>query len=792
MGRTRGYRFNPTGVNVLATLLVASGVMAARANAEPVAGGTLDPTRIPKYVTPLVIPPEMPKSVSDPTVDYQIAVRQFTQQILPPKGVWRSGPGNPTTVWGYGSIDHPGTVTEGGSFNNPSLTVEVTKDVTTTVNWINDLQDANGPLPHLFAVDRTLHWANPEQATCGDGMARTDCRPDPLHPANAAIDFTQPYLGPVPVVTHVHGAHTDAASDGYTEAWYLPASADGLISPVTGQPYATFGAKVNELVDREGEIKENTVLGEAVFEYWNDQPSTTLWYHDHSLGMTRLTVAAASAGFWLIREEGGGETGLVDGVLPCCSPKLGDAPGTSYYEIPLAIQDRSFNRDGSLFYPADRAFFEGLSKGQDPASNPRMVIDFIDDPRRSGVPTPSDISPLWNPEAFFNTMVVNGRTWPFLEVEPRRYRLRFVNANDSRFLNLALRVVGGPGPDGEFGTADDVLGAELPFFMIGSEQGLLPDVVEVRTGSTTTYVDGEPVTEPTRDPQEALLMGPAERPDVIVDFSGLPLGTRVRMTNTGPDAPFGGFPDTPADPGSTGQVMEFHVNVPLDPAGDPSTPAQALVLEDQTEGFDQIVPDRTRTLALLEEGSGSICAGVDAEGEFLVPIKQEQGAVPPDCSPTSAPFGPQAAVLGNVDMGGYPSVQLWADEIQQNPGLDATEDWEFWNFSADAHPIHIHLVGFEVLGRQELMLNEDGEPAVPGVPVADTETPALPWETGFKDTVTALPGEITRVRATFDLPGLYVWHCHILSHEDNEMMVPYCIGDPATGVCSGNDVADGS
>ena len=139
--------------------------------AAPVPGGSLDPTTIPKYVSPLVIPPEMPGSISDSTVNYQIAVREFKQQILPPGFKM-------TKVWSYGSIDQPGTVTEGGSFNYPAFTVEATSNNTTKVKWINDLVDKKGKfLPHLLkdTVDQTLHWANPPAKGCMDGTDRTDC-----------------------------------------------------------------------------------------------------------------------------------------------------------------------------------------------------------------------------------------------------------------------------------------------------------------------------------------------------------------------------------------------------------------------------------------------------------------------------------------------------------------------------------------------------------------------------------------------------------------------------------------
>src|SRR4029450_7365912 len=142
--------------------------------------------------------------------------------------------------------------------------------------------------------------------------------------------------------------------------------------------------------------------GTAVFEYPNDQRATTLWYHDHTLGMTRANVYAGPAGFYLLR---GGPADAVGGRLPGPAPALGDPAGLRYYEIPIAIQDRSFNTDGSLFYPDSRAFFDELFRPHLPDG---------------------DFSPIWTPAVRGNTVVVNGRTWPYLEVEPRRYRFRFL------------------------------------------------------------------------------------------------------------------------------------------------------------------------------------------------------------------------------------------------------------------------------------------------------------------------------------------------------------------------------
>src|SRR4029079_8874085 len=138
----------------------------------------------------------------------------------------------------------------------------------------------------------------------------------------------------------------------------------------------------------------------------------TLWYHDHTLGMTRQNVYAGPAGFYLIR---GGPEDAKAHALPGTAPALGDPPGKKYFEIPIVIQDRSFRSDGSLFYPDSRECFDGYPG-----------------PYIPNTPIP----PIWNPEFFGDMMVVNGRTWPYLVVVRRRYRFRFLNGCNSRFLLL--------------------------------------------------------------------------------------------------------------------------------------------------------------------------------------------------------------------------------------------------------------------------------------------------------------------------------------------------------------------
>jgi spore coat protein A len=626
-------------------------------------GGTLAPGDVDKYVLPLVKPPAMPGTFRRNQDLYKIAVRQFSQRILSP-------PHPETTVWSYGSVDYPGTVAEGGTFNYPAFTIEAAWNKKTHVIWRNQLMDADGNyLPHLLpgAVDPTTHWANPP-----GGLAGRDTRP-------SFASTPGPYTGPVPIITHLHGGHTREDSDGYPEAWYLPAAAN---IPAGYARTGTFWDYYNEKYGHGWEY------GDAAFQYLNDQSATTLWYHDHALGMTRLNVYAGPAGFYLIR--GGPDDVVLDSrdgstaILPGPAPGVGDDPLGEYGEIPIAVQDRSFNADGSLFYPDSRTFFDGFPG------------PYIPD-------TP--VSPIWNPEFFGNMMVVNGFTWPYLEVEPRRYRFRLLNGCNSRFLILQFERPG------------------VEVWQIGAEGGFLPAPVRLNDYPYPGSTGGG----------ATVLMALAERADLIVDFSAA-AGTSFRLLNLGPDEPFGGgtidVDFDPSDPDSTGQVMEFRVSA--GPVADPTTPPQYLQL-----------PAITR-----------VGAGVPRDLSL-----NEEVYEPADI--------PTAALLGTWDTGtGQPTPLLFGDPITENPAVGGVEKWVFYNVTEDAHPIHIHLVQFEVVGREAI----GGGPSVAG------SNGPLPWETGFKDTVIAYPGEVTRVKMQFDLPGFYVWHCHIVEHEDNEMMRPYHVG----------------
>jgi spore coat protein A, manganese oxidase len=639
------------------TLYLHNGVGVEEVLAAPIPGGTLAPGTIPKFVRPLVIPPAMPQS--DLNV-YNIAVRQFQQEILPP-------PLPATTVWSYGAALNPAT------FNYPAFTIEATRGTAVTVTWINDLKDSNGNfLPHLLPVDPTLHWANPPGGTAG-----RDSRP-----SFAATPGS--YLGPVPIVTHAHGMEdVEDWSDGYAEAWFLPAAAN------IPSDFATVGTWFEFFKTKAGLLGATWGPGQATFRYPNSQRPSTAWYHDHTLGLTRLNVYAGPAGFFIIRSADPADNPTVAGtgapaILPGPAPQRGDAQGMKYIEIPIAIQDRSFNTDGSLFYPDTRAFFDGF------------LGPFIPN---------SDVSPIWNPEFFGNCIVVNGRTWPALDVEPRRYRFRLLNGCQSRFLILNF---------------DD---PKVEVWQIGAEGGFLRAPVQL----------------------DEILIGPAERADIIVDFAGVKFGTNVTLRNRGPDEPFGGRGFRPADPQTTGQVMQFRVNQGV-PVGfvDPTTPPAQLVMP-PAPGLSET---RTRSLALLE-----------------------LAAAPP------APDIPIEARLGTFDPAlGTPAgitFLRWEDPETENPDPGDVEIWELYNFTEDAHPIHVHEVFFEVVNRQRLD-KKTGRPIQ--APTAPT-----PTENGFKDTVIAYPGEVTRIRMRFANAGQFVWHCHIVEHEDNEMMRPYRIGPMQPG-----------
>jgi spore coat protein A len=418
----------------------------------------------------------------------------------------------------------------------------------------------------------------------------------------------------VRALTHLHGGFVAGADDG--------------------NPFHTQFADEY----RRGETQTVT--------YPNDQPATTLWYHDHAVAVTRLNVYAGLAAYYLIRDAN--DTGA--------EPNPIGIPGGSY-EIPIVIQDRTFTRQGQLFYPG----------------------------------------PGWVPEFFGDTAVVNGAPFPFLAVEPRKYRLRFLNGSNSRFYNLDFA-------DG------------LAFHHIGSEGGMFAAPVRTRR----------------------ILILPAERADVIVDFAGLE-GQSLVLRNT--KLPSGVV--SPASP-RLPLVMLFRVGTTVTDPGPPTIPTS---LPGSLPNF--AAPTRERYITLEEV--------LDAAGE---PIR---------------------SLIDGLRFDDPVNIQVPAGDV---------EDWLLINLSADTHPIHLHLPQFQVVSRRPFDVagyqaaldaaraaggpNPDPAPFYTGGPL-----PLQTDDRGFKDTVSANPAVVTRIRSPFDLPtGVsgtqkYVFHCHILEHEDNDMMRPY-------------------
>jgi spore coat protein A, manganese oxidase len=600
--------------NTLSGLVAIIALMLISLTIEAQAPLPLDPKTLVKYLDPLPIPGPM-QPVTPGGTYYEVGAWQISQQLhsqLPP-----------TVVWGYG--------TSQATASYPAATFEVTRGTPIQVRWTNNLVDQFGdPLSHPLIVDQTLHWADP----LGIGHAM------------------EPYMGPIPLTTHVHGGEFEPQSDGHPDSWFTP----------------------NFAVKGSGWIHE-------VFNYANDQPAATIWYHDHALGITRLNVYMGLAGFYIIRDPVNEPAGLPSGA----------------YEIPLAIQDRMFDVTGQLLYP---------SVGVNPMDHP-----------------------FWTPEFFGDTILVNGKVWPYLDVEPRKYRFRMLNGSSARFYSLKLinAVTLLPGP---------------AFWQIGTDGGYLDSAVMLN--------------DPANPASPRLLMAPGERADIVIDFSGLAPGTLLTLNNNAKSP----FPKGAAvDPQTTAQIMQFRV--------------VSLTAPDTS-----VIPSTLNTITRLNPANATVVR--------TLTLNETMGM-----------GGPLAMFLDG---------KAWdpmVSPITELPKLGATEIWEIINLTADTHPIHLHLVQFQLLSRQKFQASKyqkSYDALNPVLPAATTTNPPIgpfltgkpmppdPNENGWKDTVKMNPGEVTRIivrfapigesavtNYSFDAtaePG-YVWHCHILEHEDNEMMRPY-------------------
>ncbi|MBA3721231.1 MAG: multicopper oxidase domain-containing protein [Parachlamydiaceae bacterium] len=753
---------------------------------------------IPKFVEPLT-------TYNGERVDgirkIKVTAKEFQQKILPnsfyqnlPRSVTYKSvetgmplvtidPREGTYMWGYEMSD--GKKTYGPSY--PAHTVEVERHKKSYVKGLNHLfpfkdkkgRILKGPLLQKFlTVDVSFQWANPlNWPQFGQGFDTYD--PE-VYPFGTGMPQGNPgiYEGPQPITIHLHGAENPSYADGDPNSWWTPGK------KIKGASFVS-----NKLI------------------YPNSQPATTLWFHDHVLGITRLSVLAGQAGFYFIRGE---PESSVSPPLP-----------KDDFEVEMIISDRQFDTHGQLFFPDGNPLTAGLNG---PPGNP-------------------DINPYAIAEFFGDVMCVNGKSWPYLEVEPRRYRFRLLDSCNARFLALYL-------------TSNDNTNTSVPqIWQIGTDGGLLDKPVNINSFIPFTYNTSDlcPPEDPDLGPvfdSPRLLFAPGERMDVIIDFTGYE-GKNITVNN---DAP-GPFPGggTLLDPDVEGLIMQFRVKNKRsspDKSFNPAIPGATLRKGDKAivrlaNGKGKlapgVVPNLTRSLVLIEQEDPYstapvvvLCNNTSYDGKN--PYNKE---ILPDSVP-------------------YNNGSLYVTEI---PQVGSTEIWELVNLTPDAHPIHIHLIQFQLINRQAFYVGNTVPPFVclgsyrdlyetawnkflnrpktvpPGTvytygsPFSYLSTPKLggnpdvapflrgpviapdPNEYGWKDTIKIYPGTVTRLairwapqdipvggvsagenRFAFDptsklgdkkdkfgYPGGsgYVWHCNILDHEDNMMMRPFQVSNKA-------------
>jgi len=624
------------------------------------------------------------------------------------------------------------------------------RGTSTPVTYINDLGNAatTNVLAYRYSTDQTLHWADPlaPWAIANDCMMKmsmkmyTDANGVPVGYPPFGDACAQNYAGPVAAVPHLHGGEVPPEIDGSPDSWF---TSDGAH---WGHKYYSAAAPGNS----------------ALYKYPNIQDAAPLWFHDHTLGATRLNVYAGLAGAYFIEDPAvipvgktttrGTPGTCTTGCLPANLQPIADV-------VPMVIQDRMFDTNGQLFFQADSA--GGILW----ALNPEH--------------------PYWSPEVVGDTIGVNGQAWPFLNVEAKRYRFLFLNGSNARTYELSI-------PNGP------------PFWVIGTDGGYLDTPVKL----------------------QSLTMMPGERYEVIIDFAGF--ARKNMIVSNSARTP---YPKGPPPQGSTlGRVMQFRVGAAPALADTSYNPASLAPLRSGTNAIVRLttggvapVAAKTRALTLNEvmgmpmtvtnPVTGLVTAYPGGPMEILVNNTKWNGIDPVSMTPR-ADF---TAMTVN-------GVKTYFSELPQEGD---TEVWEIINLTADAHPIHLHLIQFQLINRQNFnasnykkayaaafptLLFQPGfgpplnyNPSVATGNKYGGNPDLFPYlqgpvmmpmaqEQGWKDTMIMFPGQVTRIAVRWAPTGLsttsppaarafafdpnsggqfnYVWHCHILDHEDNEMMRP--------------------
>jgi spore coat protein A len=680
-------------------------------------GTPLPGSAIPQFIDPLPVlsvaggPME---TIVAGTNEVTLTMKEFLSDVMPSAFAPANGqPYAGTWVWGY----RAGITSDNpaGTYIGPVFVA--TRGAPTQIRFVNNIP-FNPNLAWREWTDQTLHWADPlhnEMNHCNHSIEPGQ------PPAGTCGDH---YGGPIPAVPHLHGAETPPVLDGGPDAWF---TSDGAYH---GHAYYTHPGVV-------------AAANEAVYRYLNTQEAAPIWFHDHLLGGTRLNVYAGLAGAYAIIDP---NASLPTGLHPVGLQQGSD--GAVDYLIPLVIQDRMFDTNGQLYFP---------NLGINPEH------------------------PFWIPEFVGDTIVVNGKAWPFLDVKPKRYRFLFINGSNARTYELFLA-----------NPVTKVMGP--PIWQISTDGGYLDTPVLIDPNAAKPAIT-------------KLTLMPGERAGVIIDFGGF-AGQTLIMRNTGRTP----YPKGEAPQGTTlGQIMLFRVGA--------GTVADASY--DPASG----VPLRTPMVRLVDPTAGTLAAGLTADKTRQLTLNEIIGA-----------GGPLEILVNNTKWDGkrgdgstrddFTPVTVGGitDYYSELPDEGDTEVWEIVNLTADAHPMHTHLTQFQLINRQNFNTNKyaksysaafQGGAFIPAYgPPLDYNTgntralggnpditpflqgPAMPPdpnEAGWKDTIHALPGQVTRIAVRYsptDTPAGthgaypfdpnsekhgYVWHCHIVDHEDNEMMRPLAV-----------------
>jgi len=577
-------------------------------------------------------------------------------------------------------------------------------------------------------------------------------------------------VGDLPVnriATHLHGGATPWFSDGTPFQWFTPSGKHGSsFMNVPGFP---------------------TLPGTASYYYPNDQSARLVWYHDHAIGITRLNAYAGIASAYIITDDF--EAGLVSsGLLP-------DLVG-----IPLVIQDKGFvaktilHQDrtwrwgdpGSLWYPHEYEVNDFRS-----GTNPKGRLDWgvTADPPSQGTKLLPPVSAI--PEAFFDTIIINGGIYPKVSVPPKRVRFRLLNASQARFYHLNLYAE----DLSHLGEARvDIAGPTM--YQVGTEGGFLPAAAVHNNTTPIPLVYPSDETAANPDGPFNLLLAPAERADVVIDFNGVSAGSSFILYNDAPapfpggdsrndyftgcpdQTPIGGAPSTATGFGpNTRTLLKIVVASGTGDSVSSPTWLAKLNLQLRTNFLTGNQPG-----LLFNNGDPSIPAfpfnGIANRMLTLNEDFDENGRL--------------IQTIGTFDQNGLNNqgIPTWGlpylADPTENPKAGSTEVWQIMNLTGDCHPVHFHLVNVQLIQRQPFA----GDPRSWSYAGPPTEPDAN--EVGWKDTVRMNPGEITTVIMQFNLPNLptpamrnavsprtggkeYVWHCHILEHEEHDMMRPLVV-----------------